>query len=306
VERAELERLRAGVEAKRAELQAQVDQAQREAQERGNLERSAASLRYLAELRAFHSDELSLVLGISQASVELAGSRIEAARLLQAQQASLSGTVDEPASDVDASTQYELAMARSEQLQSLEAELRLRLKAAEARRAELVAAYVAPEPLELPDLAIEARLAGWKASMEVQQRRLDAIVLEQEDLLIRAPVSGRVSALQASTGQYMDAGAPILTLSQTEPDSVSVWLINAGRGAPHLGDKFILSEGVRGDDQVAQEARVQRVGVGIEVLPKRLWKDPRMPQYGRACLVGPVSELGLVPGQLVGVRAVVD
>jgi len=50
------------------------------------------------------------------------------------------------------------------------------------------------------------------------------------------------------------------------------------------------------------ESVVTGVSPGIDALPQRLWRDARVPEYGRGVMIAASPELSLTPGALVRVR----
>ena len=50
------------------------------------------------------------------------------------------------------------------------------------------------------------------------------------------------------------------------------------------------------------ESLVVRVSPTIGTLPQRVWRDPRIPDYGRSVVIAGVPALNLTPGEMVTVR----
>ena len=50
------------------------------------------------------------------------------------------------------------------------------------------------------------------------------------------------------------------------------------------------------------ESFVVRMGPAMEMKPQRLWRDPMVPDYGRAVVIAALPGLNLTPGELLHVR----
>jgi hypothetical protein len=50
------------------------------------------------------------------------------------------------------------------------------------------------------------------------------------------------------------------------------------------------------------ESVVLRVSPAIQPLPQRFWRDPRIPDYGRAVVIAGPAALDLMPGEAVSVK----
>ena len=63
----------------------------------------------------------------------------------------------------------------------------------------------------------------------------------------------------------------------------------------------VLVSSLRRPNQVA-ESFVVRMGPAMEMKPQRLWRDPMVPDYGRAVVIAALPGLNLTPGELLHVR----
>jgi hypothetical protein len=58
----------------------------------------------------------------------------------------------------------------------------------------------------------------------------------------------------------------------------------------------------RGAAGTVAESVVLRVGPTIQEMPQRLWRNPRVPDYGRAVVVAAAPGMQLTPGEVVNVK----
>lgn len=303
--RAELERLSAEVGAQRATLVTELEAARNASAARHGLSLSAASLEVPAEIRAFHSDEADLEIGILDTRLARTTSELEVDRIevrLKRAESLVEQRIGPTADAEDLRKRLEQERARVGSLHLIEAEMQSELELARMRRRAVEDSYLGPPQEVFGEATLEARLAGWKEALVVQERRMDELELLRQAFVLRAPASGQVASLVASEGQYLLAGDPVLVLIHPEPGNVTLWVSEATPVFPRIGDRFLVARVAAASPDAAAECVVRGTSPRIEPLPARLWRDPRVPEYGRACTVGPVAALGLVPGERVSVE----
>lgn len=310
--KAELAKLTADVDAELARLQAAAERDIWQLQQNREQAMASADADRLAEraaqLRRFEGDEADLQIEILEAELEVADNRLEANRLLVRLERAkkLAAGSAGPESDVeDLQLRMDQALGRVENFQAVVVGLEAELAAAKQRRV----AYVEElEPMALPEvlpasLELEPQLAGLRAAIVVQRRRLQELEVVQSHYLLHAPAAGRVQTLPAPVGQALLAGEPVITLVDPRPREVIVYLPEALPADLALGDAFMVSRGQRPGMQPNEVISVGSVVMAelpsVQQLPSRLWSNPQIAEYGKAYLVGPVQELDLLPGERV-------
>ena len=247
-----------------------------------------------SELRRFQIDEERQRLELLAVKVRLEGDRIELERLRLAHEraaalhaAGLIGTAELD----DARLLYKEAERVVAENEKLLEEGRASLGLMETRRQAFE--QTVPElKRRQPTL-----LAPLREAVEVEVARLKEIESQREALVLRAPVAGRVSQVLATPGQAVVAGEPIVILDQDGVEDVVAWL-RQGQDVP-LSTRVRL---VEMDSGRIAESVVTGVSPGIDALPQRLWRDARVPEYGRGVMIAASPELSLTPGALVRVR----
>jgi len=205
-----------------------------------------------------------------------------------------------PVSDVaDLDKLLQKERARKTSLGLIEAGLKAQLEQARVRRNSVLSAYQAPPLERFGNSELEARLAGWNAALVVQRKRIDELALSRESYVLRAPAAGRVATLVASQGQFLMAGDPILILTDLKSSGVALWVPELSATPPRLGDRFHVRRALVTPAGAVSECVVQAMSPRLELMPQRLWRDSRVAEYGRACTIGPVAALQLVPGERV-------
>ncbi len=310
--RAELAKLTADVDAEMARLQAAAERDLWQMRQNREQALAAAEADRLAEraaqLRRFDGDEADLHIEILEAELEVADNQLEASRLkvrLERAKKLASGAAG-PESDVeDLQLRMDQALGRVQNYQNVVVGLEKELAAAKQRRADYVDDL---EPLNLPEvlpasLDMEPQLAGLRAALVVQRRALQELELVQSQYLLHAPFAGRVESEPAPIGQALLAGEPVAMLVHPKPREVVVYLPETAPVAVSVGDAFTVSRAPRANPQPNEVLAVNSVVMQklptVQQLPQRLWSSPQIPEYGYAYLVGPVTELDLIPGERV-------
>ena len=164
---------------------------------------------------------------------------------------------------------------------------------AAARTREFVARApeAAPATTELQPL---------RAAIDVAARRLDELQVERRLLLVRAPLAGQVTAILAQRGQAVVPGQPLLQVTARACGSVLAWVPGPLAADVAPDDVVLVSRLDRAGP--AAESVVTDVGPAVESLPRRLWRDPNVPDFGRPVRIGAVAALALIPGERVAVR----
>lgn len=158
--------------------------------------------------------------------------------------------------------------------------------AARARRGDV--------PADATDRATEPL----RAELAVIRQREQLLTLRKDALTLRAPVAGEVSALHLRPGEIAAAGAPVATLSpdgSAGPDAPRVFVcLDEPQAIPIRPGEAVELHAAAG---TALSAHVAHLGPEVMQLPPRCWRDPRVPQWGRAAYVALDEPVPLLPGQ---------
>lgn len=102
-------------------------------------------------------------------------------------------------------------------------------------------------------------------------------------------------------GEVVTAGDSILAVAEMPPAEVVAYV-----GEQYIGQvqEKMAVELIK-DRKREQKARseVAHVGPVVELMPQRLWRNPAIPQWGRPIVIKVPDGFELIPGELVGVRA---
>lgn len=142
-------------------------------------------------------------------------------------------------------------------------------------------------------------LAPLQAAVETQQKRLAEVEIQIENLLIRAPFDGVVTAIHKWAGQSAQPGDPVMRIARTDSQYILTYVRQDTRVRPAAGMPVEVS--VRSLPRRTALAEVEDVGPQIEPVPLHQLKDPTIPEWGLPVRVTLPKHLGLLPGELVDV-----
>jgi len=159
---------------------------------------------------------------------------------------------------------------------------------------ERLAAYTLTEAAEM-----EKILAPLRAAVETQNKRIDEVKLQIENLLIRAPIDGVVVAIHKWGGQNVLAGDPVLGIASTKSQYILSYVRQDVGVKPRVGMPVDVS--VRRLPRRTARAEVEEVGPQVEAVPPHQLKDPQVPEWGLPVRITVPHVLNLRPGELVDV-----
>jgi len=281
VSNATLKKLRAELEATRVTLMAEGDQ--------GVGNRAPVLRRFKMDEEQRRLDLLSLKLQVETREIELERLEIETDRARELWQA---GVVARTVFDTARLQRDEVRQALDDGRTLLE-QTEQEYRSARERREE----YEAGVPR---DSMLESVLQPLREAIEVESRRLEEIELQRRALLLRSPVDGQVSQVLCRRGQAVVPGQPVVVVSEESVREIVAYLAEDDGREVVPSTRVVVS--TRGDGGTVAESVVLRVGPTIQEMPQRLWRNPRVPDYGRAVVVAAAPGMQLTPGEIVNVK----
>lgn len=256
----------------------------------------------ISDLRQFTLDVETARLRILQLKAQLAADRMTLADLA----GELKITEDLVAKEAVAPYELEKAKAQYDALaQNIDENAGL-LQEAETHQEqaqERLDSYTSREPFTpSPENALEPtrkEIAVQERLMQEITARLSAID-ERRSLELTAPVDGVVSQVLHAAGEAVKAGDPILIIAVTRPMEVVGYAMQGQ--LDRVRENMVVEIVKVGDRMQSAESRITYVGPVVEQLPAQLWQNPTMPQYGRPFKVKLPPELGVIPGEVVGIK----
>lgn len=165
------------------------------------------------------------------------------------------------------------------------------LQAAQQRQARLPS-------IDAPDLQV--LLAPLHDSIRAAEARIEEVRAQIDSLVLRAPISGMISAVHAHPGQGVQTGDWILTIAAADADSIVGYVPATNRFRPIEGMPVGVRLRVPGSRMVTSV--VQRVGSQWEPMPIELAADPQAPQLALPVRIEIPQGFVARPGELVDIR----
>jgi multidrug resistance efflux pump len=136
------------------------------------------------------------------------------------------------------------------------------------------------------------------ALMAVQAERLKEIDVQIQALTIKAPVSGRISAIYKRRGEVVQAGDPILKIVNERGEKVLSYLRQDQpiRLSPQMPVEVRSRLGGR-----AVQGVIEKIGPQVEPIPPHQLRDQKLPEWGIPILISMPPGIHLKPGELVDV-----
>ncbi len=145
-----------------------------------------------------------------------------------------------------------------------------------------------------------AWLAPLEEAIAVQESFLAEIASRRELLTLRAPISGKVTSVQAHSGQTVMSGAPVLTIADDRADRVIAFVDERHLGRVEAATEVELR--TRRTPPGVYRTRVSRLGGQVEEMPEQLRRNPLLPQWGFPVLIEDIPAGSLNPGEVVDIR----
>ena len=137
-----------------------------------------------------------------------------------------------------------------------------------------------------------------KADILAQQEQLRQL---QKPVVLRAPITGKVSAVLHHAGERVVAGAPILTITSAQAPRIVAYVRQPLNFHPKVGD--MVSVRTRNTRRKSGDAQIVKVGTQLEnVNPMLLPLAKAVPEMGLPILLTLPPELELLPGEIVDIK----
>lgn len=249
-----------------------------------------------SKLADFQTREERYRIDALSLNVSIESDRIEAQRL-NLEMERLHKLLD---AEVTSQRDYDMIKLRNDQLQlriaentALVAKIESDLLNAIDRREEFVRHF----PVTPPE---EDMIAPIRGAIHKEELVLEELRIQRTRVILRATVAGRVSQVLCQVGQVVSPSEPILLITQKHVTQ-AIGYITENDATP-LRENMTVHIARADQPQTIAEATILRLGIGIEELPARLWRDPRRPEFGRSFLISIPQPLAVAPNEKIIIR----
>ena len=147
---------------------------------------------------------------------------------------------------------------------------------------------------------LSSTLQVLKKAIEVEEKKLEEIVLLSRDLVLKSPVNGTVHNVCAGVGDVVLRGNEIFTLVETNPRHVIAYAPLEKLRDVCPGEDVSLIR-FQADSQI-MTCKIMQVSRSIDEITPRLQKHPDIVEWGIPFLVQIPKGVHLLPGELVGIN----
>jgi multidrug resistance efflux pump len=191
-----------------------------------------------------------------------------------------------------------------ENLKHLRDQTKAQIAAMEQQMAELIAQQESVKEqqdsfIDYPSIERDLIKAPLLTAVEQQDSRIKELQIEIDQLTVYAPISGMVTAIYFTPGQVVEAGQPILAVSQDEGQYIVSYIRQDQKLSPREGDEVFVRAMAQGSLQLPTQ--VTKVGVRIEKVPGHQRRDPRMEEWGLPVKIKIPPKMVARPGELIDV-----
>ncbi|REL38343.1 hypothetical protein DYD21_06980 [Rhodohalobacter sp. SW132] len=140
------------------------------------------------------------------------------------------------------------------------------------------------------------------ASIEMQNRRIESLERELEPRRIYAPGNGVVSLIYHRSGEYVDAGVPILKIEEKEPAYIVGYIRQPFTVEPEVGMEVEIRTRKPGRDFV--RSHITRLGGHMRLIEQHLQRPGAIYESGlpvQIALDQNLEELTFTPGEIVDI-----
>ena len=154
-----------------------------------------------------------------------------------------------------------------------------------------------------PQLA-NVELAPIRKAILVQEKKIAELMEKRDIIVLTAPFDGVVNTLTYKPGQTVVRGDAIMTIVKPTPEIITAWVAQREMTSIDLNMKVkIASLNPPYNTFVSQ---VSNISASIEMIPERLWKDPSVPEWGRAIQVPIQPGFTCIHNEIIGISTVVQ
>lgn len=184
---------------------------------------------------------------------------------------------------------YEALRARVAEQRPWVEKLEQRYRVADARYRE----FRSEKAIELPETTL--LLKPLEYAVKVQAARIEQVNLAISNLMLRAPVNGRIAAIYRRPSEVVAGGETVVTILEPRASEVVAYVPEAKMLAIEPGQSVRLRR--RADRSQVFRAQVAAVGQRLEQLPARLEPAAVIPSWGLAVHISLPASAQARPGE---------
>lgn len=234
----------------------------------------------------------SLRLEILDREADLASAEIELER--QDQKLITLGTIyqgdifDNNLEVINTKLRRDIVKKQVENIKKALTEARIQLNSANDRLAQL------PEVIQAD---VDRVLAPIRAEIEVAQAEMAEAQYRQSNLMVKAPISGKITDIHKFPGETIRAGDRVMTISGKSDPYIIAYIRNSQRIFPKAG--MIVQVKTRLQPHDPMVGKVEQVGVQFQIIPEQLVSRTDVIEWGLPVRISFPEGLQARPNEMV-------
>ncbi len=149
-------------------------------------------------------------------------------------------------------------------------------------------------------VAIEPVLDVIRKEIIVQEKLIAELRVERELLVLKSPFDGMVSKIARHIGETVLPGEAVVTIREANPSEIVAYVTEEQVSSIKVGMSVELFK--MGRFPKTASSKIKFVCPTLKLLPKRLWNNLNVPQWGRPVLIAVNPDLKLLPDELVRIK----
>lgn len=153
------------------------------------------------------------------------------------------------------------------------------------------------------EISTEVVLTPLRLATEVRERDLLETVRRIDIQVVRAPIRGQVTVLNAASGQRLAGGTMLAQIAPAASDRILTYLPEQSVLAARVGAPVSIQRTASiGGKKETYRGTVASLATVVSEAPARFWRLPNLPIWGRAMVVTLSDGASLLPGEAVTIN----
>lgn len=149
-------------------------------------------------------------------------------------------------------------------------------------------------------LVADTELAPIRQAILVQEKRIAELVKQRDIIVLTAPFDGVINTLTYKPGETVMRGDAIMTIVKPTPEVVTAWVSQQEMDQVSVNMKVEVAS--QNPPFQAFRSQISHISASLEVIPKRLWKDPARAEWGRCVQIPVQPGFACVHNEILDIR----
>ncbi|MFA5422325.1 MAG: HlyD family efflux transporter periplasmic adaptor subunit [Phycisphaerae bacterium] len=192
--------------------------------------------------------------------------------------------------------QYDILREKVSQKEQLLAQALKNYESSQLRKDEF------DQTVPVSPLLSNRELAPIRKAILAQESRIAELIKQRDIIVLTAPFDGIVNSLNYKAGQTVVRGDAIMTIIRPTPGVITAWVPQNDMERFSQNTKVkVISQNSNRQSFVSQ---VSHIGPSLEMIPQRLWRNPTIPEWGKAIQIPIQPNFVCSHNEIVGIKTI--